>query len=132
MAASPAGHVARSRAAFALSLLLACGAPVVLEAHAIVLESTPAAGAQLAEPPARIELRFNSRIEKRLSRVTLGRAGANPEPLPVPVDRDGGPADRLVLPVGAALAPGPYVVRYRVMAADGHISEGTIRFTVAP
>jgi methionine-rich copper-binding protein CopC len=118
-------------AVLALSLILGLGTPVPARAHAIVVESTPAAGARLTEPPARIELRFNSRIEKRLSRVTLARAGGKPEPLAVATDADAGPADRLLAPIGA-LTPGPYVLRYRVMAADGHVSEGVIRFTVAP
>jgi methionine-rich copper-binding protein CopC len=131
MAAPSAGRAARSHAGFALALLLACAAPDAAHAHAILLESTPAPGARLAEPPARIELRFNSRIEKRLSRVTLARAGGRPEPLAVATHRDAYPADRLVVPIGA-LAPGSYVLRYRVMAADGHIAEGTIRFSVTP
>ena len=28
------------------------------------------------------------------------------------------------------LPPGVYVVRYRVLAADGHVTEGALRFTV--
>lgn len=37
--------------------------------------------------------------------------------------------DRIVLPLGS-LRPGAYVVRYKVLAADGHITEGALRFTV--
>ena len=97
-------------------------------AHAIILESEPAAGAKLADPPTRIYLRFNSKIEKRLSHVTLTAADGRPVPLPVAADGREKP-DRIVLPLGS-LRPGAYVVRYKVLAADGHITEGALRFTV--
>jgi methionine-rich copper-binding protein CopC len=97
-------------------------------AHAIILESEPAAGAKLAEPPARIYLRFNSKLEKRLSRVTLASAEGRPVPLPV-VAGGGESPDRIVLPLGK-LRPGAYVVRYKVLAVDGHITEGALRFAV--
>jgi copper resistance protein C len=37
--------------------------------------------------------------------------------------------DRLTIPL-EALSPGAYVLRYRVLAVDGHITEGALRFTV--
>lgn len=103
-------------------------APGFAAAHAIVLESEPAAGAKLAEPPARIYLRFNSKLEKRLSTVTLTAADGSPVPLIVKTDGSEKP-DRIALPLGS-LRPGAYVVRYKVLAADGHITEGALRFTV--
>lgn len=110
-----------------------CGALLALDpgaagAHAIILESEPTAGAKLAGPPARVYLRFNSNIEKRLSSVTLSAADGRPVPLPVKADGSEKP-DRIVLPLGS-LHPGAYVVRYKVLAADGHITEGALRFTV--
>jgi methionine-rich copper-binding protein CopC len=96
-------------------------------AHAIVLDSSPAHEAALAQPPARIVLRFNSRIEAALSRVTI--ESGNGRPVALPAGRDAGEANRLMAPVGP-LAPGTYVVRYRVLAADGHVTEGALRFTV--
>jgi methionine-rich copper-binding protein CopC len=96
-------------------------------AHAIVLESSPTHEAALAEPPARIVLRFNSRIEAALSRVTI-ESGTG-RPVALPAARDAGEANRLVVPL-RPLAPGTYVVRYRVLAADGHVTEGALRFTV--
>jgi copper resistance protein C len=97
-------------------------------AHAIILESEPAAGAKLAEPPARIYLRFNSKLEKRLSSVRLMSADGRPVPLPVVAAGDASP-DRIVLSLGK-LRPGAYVVRYKVLAVDGHITEGALRFAV--
>jgi methionine-rich copper-binding protein CopC len=96
-------------------------------AHAIVLDSSPTHEAALAEPPARIVLRFNSRIEAALSRVTI-ESGTG-RPVALPAARDAVEANRLVVPL-RPLAPGTYVVRYRVLAADGHVTEGALRFTV--
>ena len=114
--------------AWALCAALLAWGPGAAAAHAIVLESEPAAGAKLAEPPARIYLRFNSKLEKRLSRVTL--TAADGRPVPVAINADGSEkADRIVLSPGA-LRAGAYVIRYKVLAADGHITEGALRFAV--
>jgi methionine-rich copper-binding protein CopC len=100
-------------------------------AHAIVLESSPVHDAVLARSPEQVTLRFNSKLEKRFTRITLA-AGSQP-PAPVILPDGGGAAgpDRVVIPL-APLAPGVYVLRYRVLAVDGHITEGALRFTVGP
>jgi methionine-rich copper-binding protein CopC len=98
--------------------------------HAIVLESSPKHDATLARPPERIVLRFNSKIEKRLTRVTLTAGDGAAVPMPIATEGAGaGAQDRLVIPL-RPLGPGVYVLRYRVLAADGHITEGALRFTV--
>ncbi len=101
-------------------------------AHAIVLESVPAPDAVLARPPERVILRFNSKIEKRLSRVTLAAPGGGARPVSITSDGSGGDRepDRIVIPI-RPLSPGRYVVRYKVLSADGHITEGALRFTVS-
>jgi methionine-rich copper-binding protein CopC len=76
-------------------------------------------------------LRFNSKIEKRLSRITIAAGRGTPAPLDIASD---GPdsaerPDRLVAPL-PSLGPGAYAVRYKVLSADGHITEGVLRFTV--
>ena len=113
--------------ALLLSGLLAVSAGPA-RAHAIVLEASPAHEAVLAAPPARVILRFNSKIEHALSRVTLETAAGRPVALPV-ARASGEDAARLVVPL-SPLAPGVYIVRYRVLAADGHVTEGALRFTI--
>lgn len=114
-------------AALLLSGLLA-GSAGPARAHAIVLEASPAHDSVLAAPPARLVLRFNSKIEHALSRVTIETAIGRPVALPVAraTEQD---AARLVVPL-SPLAPGTYIVRYRVLAADGHVTEGALRFTI--
>jgi copper resistance protein C len=116
----------RALAALAASVLVS--APGLALAHALVLESRPSQGAQLTEAPREVYLRFNSKLEKRLSHVTLATEKGQPVPLPIAAD-DGEKPDRLVLPL-AHLEPGAYVVRYKVLAVDGHITEGILRFSV--
>lgn len=117
-----------SACAAVLAAALITSAPGQARAHALVLEAEPAAGAKLTEPPRQIYLRFNSKLEKRLSHVTLSTEKGQPVPLPIAVNGSEKP-DRLVLPL-APLTPGSYVVRYKVLAADGHITEGVLRFSV--
>jgi methionine-rich copper-binding protein CopC len=121
------GWGAALRASALCAALLAQG-PGAVAAHAIILESEPAVGAKLAEPPGRIYLRFNSKLEKSLSHVTLVAADGRMVPVAVKADGSEKP-DRIVLPLGS-LRPGAYVVRYKVLAVDGHITEGALRFTV--
>lgn len=122
------------RLATAAALLLACltiVAPGVASPHAIVLESSPIHDAVLATAPSLVTLRFNSRIEKRFTRVTLALADQAPVPVPVPAGDAEATPDRLTIPL-QPLGPGVYVLRYRVLAVDGHITEGALRFTVGP
>jgi copper resistance protein C len=100
-----------------------------VSAHAIVLESSPVHDAVLARSPEQVTLRFNSKLEPRFTRITL-TAGDRP-PAPVALPAGNGAPDRVVIPL-APLAPGVYVLRYRVLAVDGHITEGALRFTVGP
>ena len=96
--------------------------------HAIIVESSPASGEVVSPAPSQIALRFNSRIEKTLSKVTLTGPGNGPLPLPHQA-ADSAP-DRLIAPL-PALEPGPYLVRWKVFSADGHVTQGIFRFTVA-
>ncbi len=114
-------------AALLFSGLLA-GSAGPARAHAIVLEASPAHEAVLTAPPARLVLRFNSKIEHALSRVTIETTAGRPVALPVARATEADAA-RLVVPL-TPLAPGIYIVRYRVLAADGHVTEGALRFTI--
>ena len=119
-----------SAAALLLMACLTLAAPRAASPHAIVLESSPTHDAVLPQPPARVTLRFNSRIEKRFTRVTLALADRAPVPVAVPPGDAEATPDRLTIPL-QPLGPGVYVLRYRVLAVDGHITEGALRFTVA-
>jgi methionine-rich copper-binding protein CopC len=113
--------------AFLIGTAVLFGAAYVY-AHAIVLKTS------LAEHPIKkgtassITLHFNSRIEVKLSRATLISRDEPERALAMA----GGAAPGDVLVALPALEPGPYALHYRVLAADGHVTEDTIRFSVAP
>jgi hypothetical protein len=100
--------------------------PLPALAHAILLEGTPAAGQSVASGATRITLRFNSRIDAARSRITLVE-GTTARILTI---ASGPTADLLVADV--ALQPGPQILRWQVLAVDGHITRGEIRFTAKP
>jgi copper resistance protein C len=97
-------------------------------AHSLLLESFPAADATLTTPPPRLTLRFNNRIEKRLSRIAILDEQGTPHALAIAV-ADGG-ADRLTASV-PPLPPGTYRVEWHVLSTDGHVVSGGFGFRLA-
>ncbi len=95
------------------------------EAHAILLRSTPADGANVVAGPADLVLNFNSRIDAARSRITLAGPDGTERALTIAAPA----ADELA--AHAALAAGAWVLRWQVLAVDGHITRGEVRFTVA-
>jgi methionine-rich copper-binding protein CopC len=97
-------------------------------AHAILLDSKPAAGASIPAGPVAMELRFNSRIDRARSALRLLRPDHSEARLPIA--DDGAPPD--TLHTSTDLPAGRYVVRWQVLATDGHITRGDVPFTVGP
>jgi methionine-rich copper-binding protein CopC len=104
----------------------AFGQPGQGHGHAIVMASAPGHREQV-EAPRQLVLRFNSRIEKRLSSVTL--IGPDRRSAALAPQDAGTPPDTLSYPL-PELAPGTYRARWKVLAVDGHITEGVLQFTV--
>jgi hypothetical protein len=102
--------------------------PPVAPAHAIILESAPRHEESLPSPP-RLLLRFNSRIEKRLCSVQL--VGPRQRTITLLRQEPDTPADTIAYPL-PRLDPGAYQARWKVLAADGHVTEGIVLFTVIP
>jgi methionine-rich copper-binding protein CopC len=110
----------------AASLLLVLLAVVSAPAHSLLLEASPPAGSTLGDAPREVALRFNNRIEKRLSRLRLVDERGQGRDLAVGAD---GAADRLQAPV-SDVAPGRYRVEWQVLSTDGHVVSGRYTFTV--
>ncbi len=115
----------RRLAASGALLLLLFALPAA--AHSLLLEATPAANSVIAASPPALRLRFNNRIEKRLSRVRLVDERGEARDLAVAED---GAADWLTASVPAAIAPGRYRVEWQVLSTDGHVVTGRFTFTV--
>jgi methionine-rich copper-binding protein CopC len=109
---------------FRLLLLALLLLPGVAGAHAILLDSQPAARGVAAPGPARITLRFNSRVDHGRSRLALRTGGRERVLVMSPAGADD------VLEAQADLVPGEYVLRWQVLAVDGHITRGEVPFHV--
>jgi methionine-rich copper-binding protein CopC len=111
-----------------LGIIWACSLPLpAAQAHAIILESAPVQGSS-GPAPRRLLLRFNSRLERSLCSVQL--VGPGQRVVALLRQEPDMPPDTLAYPL-PTLAAGAYQARWKVMAADGHVTEGTVAFTVA-
>jgi copper resistance protein C len=109
-----------------LATTLLALAPALADAHAILVRSEPSAGGTAPAGKVAMEFRFNSRIDRGRSRLTLTAPDHHQSVLPINPE-EGSPD---ILHASATLAPGAYVVRWQVLAIDGHITRGDVPFTV--
>jgi methionine-rich copper-binding protein CopC len=114
---------------FASAVLLAIALlwPGLAAAHAIVVDSQPAAGATV-RGDLMVEIYFNNRIDQKRSRLSLVDPGGTERVLALEPDA---PVDALRAHVGA-LAPGGWKLNWQVLAVDGHITRGEIPFQCGP
>jgi methionine-rich copper-binding protein CopC len=95
-------------------------------AHAILVEATPAVDSTVSGPDISIKLRFNSRIDGGRSRLTLVKPDGSLQQLAISPQ----PALDTLTTDGKGLLAGMYRLRWQVLASDGHITRGEIRFKV--
>jgi methionine-rich copper-binding protein CopC len=100
--------------------------PAAAFAHAILLSSQPASGATVEAGAVELQFRFNSRIDHARSRLTLIRPDRTRAVLPISPDS---PPD--IMKASAQFTPGAYVLRWQVLAVDGHITRGDVPFGVS-
>jgi copper resistance protein C len=111
----------------------ACGVALFLfglvtstSAHAILLESKPAAQDHISGSKVPVLLRFNCRIDHDRSRLTLVLPDSSSQPLMLKKES---PEDALTADI-PSLKPGEYSLHWLVLASDGHITQGVIPFKV--
>ena len=109
---------------------LIAGAPGRAVAHAFPERSEPRVGSTVRTAPPRVRIWFDGDLEPACSTLTVSDATGER------VDRGDGavePTNRRLLQVSLpTLAPGTYRVRWRVLAVDGHRTEGDFTFTLKP
>jgi copper resistance protein C len=96
------------------------------QAHAILLTASPASGQVVHGPDIQVDLRFNSRIDAARSTITLVFQSGKLQTLPMNAPSS---PDRLESSL-RGLDSGSYVLRWQVLAIDGHISRGEVPFRV--
>jgi copper resistance protein C len=96
-------------------------------AHSFLVDATPSPKDHVATAPKSVKMRFGGAVEANYSKITIEDANGK-----TIVDGAQAVPDKpkeLTLDA-PELAPGHYVVRYRVLSQDGHIVEGNYDFTV--
>ncbi len=96
-------------------------------AHAILIASEPQQGASVPAGKVAIHLQYNSRIDRARSRLVL--TAPDHSQVTLPIAAEGAPDE---MNTAATLTPGPYALRWQVLAIDGHITRGDVTFTVGP
>jgi len=97
-----------------------------IEGHAILKESHPAVNEKVAGPDVPIMLKYNVRIDAKLSKLQLLHPDNSTSDLTIEAQSS---ADTLNSKA-TGLKPGGYRIRWQVLAPDGHITRGEIPFTV--
>lgn len=95
-------------------------------AHAVVTESSLKVDPIAPNQATKVSINFNSNIELALSQIFLVRAGDKQELLHA---ERGAKPGQIILDI-PALETGEYALRFKVFAADGHLTEDIIRFFV--
>lgn len=112
----------------AVVFLMLLSASTSVLAHAYLVKSAPVKRAVLHNPPAKIQLWFNERLEQRFSTVALYDSAGKAVAIG-PAALDASDPKQLTATVGP-LVPGRYLIKYRVLSTDGHIVQDQIPFTV--
>ena len=98
---------------------------VTASAHAHLEKSSPADGSVMMTSPSSIVLSFSEAA--RLTALSIQRADEakqNLKPFPTAAAR------QISVPL-PPLKPGAYSLTWRVLSDDGHVTTGTLRFTLA-
>lgn len=116
--------VTAARAAAAGLLFVATGA----WAHAFPDHADPPVGRTLDAPPKQVRIWFDGELEPGFSTIRVESESRQR------VDKGDGrvdPKDNTLLAVGLpSLPPGKYRVFWRVVARDGHVTEGDFPFEI--
>ena len=110
-------------AGIAVAILVVAG---FVEGHAILIATTPAANSKVAGPDVPIILKYNVRVDAKLSKVLL----LNPDNSTAELKLDEQKSADTLTSKATGLKPGAYRIRWQVLAPDGHITRGEIAFTV--
>jgi len=103
-----------------------CFLATLVYGHAILLTAEPAMGKLVRGPDVEVNLRFNSRVDAKRSTITLVPPDGDPRTLAIGEQSS---PDSLNSQVHG-LKSGPYVLRWQVLAVDGHITRGELVFRV--
>ena len=94
--------------------------------HGILFESSPTHGAVLRASPEQVIFHFNAILEPSITQVNL----IDLQEVLTPLSVTNASTMNTVVAKIPPLRPGVYNVQYKILATDGHVTEGSIRFTI--
>ena len=104
------------------------GVAPIASAHTTLLSSVPASNAEVTQAPTGVELEFGEDL------IALGKgtkvAVIAPSGKDIAIGEPTVIKTHVSQPLSVDSTPGVYTVKYRVVAADGHVLEDTFAFTV--
>jgi copper transport protein len=96
----------------------------VVQAHATLQKSVPAANSTLTAAPRSVELQFNEAVQ--VTALTVQAGDAKPQDV-VPLPKTA--ASKIVVPL-PSLPAGSYTLAWRALSKDNHVMSGKIVFKV--
>jgi copper resistance protein C len=106
--------------------LLSCLTPSLAGAHAYPDAVSPPDGAGLMQSPHEVKIQFTEGVELEFSRIEV-KSTTGQRVNKGNIRRVA--ADTLAIDL-LPLQPGDYIIEWRVLSVDTHITEGILRFTV--
>jgi len=110
---------------FVLVALFAAAA--LIQAHAKIEKSEPAANSTIATVPTSVQMWFNEAPDLKVTKVELAGASGKVEL---------GPAhsmgkNNIMAPIVGKMTNGKYTVNWQTAGDDGHVEKGTFTFTLS-
>ncbi len=115
---------------FVTAIVVASGialfAPRAALAHAVLVSSQPGVNSTVSGPEVAVLLKYNSRVDMEHSTLTLLEPSGRVEKITIESEPEPG----LLSAKLTRLVKGAYVLRWQVLATDGHITRGKVPFQV--
>lgn len=99
-------------------------------AHAHLKSAVPATDGTVKQAPSELDLTFTEGLNLKFSGVTV--TGPNKEAVKTGEAMLMKSDTTLMIPITDKLATGKYTVEWHVLSTDGHKTNGTYSFTIAP
>jgi methionine-rich copper-binding protein CopC len=98
---------------------------VTASAHAHLQKSSPADNSVITASPSNLVLNFSEAAQ--LTALSIQKGSESPQKLTPPPTAA---AQQISVPL-PQLTPGAYTVSWHALSADGHVTSGTLHFTLA-
>ena len=119
-------HIFRLVAAAIVTCSIALFVPQAALAHAVLLESQPGVDSTVSGPEVAVLLKYSSRVDLKHSTLTLLDPGGGVQKVAIESEVSPGVLSAKL----TGLLKGSYVLRWQVLAPDGHITRGKVPFQV--